>query len=332
MKHILLITTGGTIASKDGDEGLAPAMSSKEILEFVPSIYDICTTDTLQLYSIDSTNLEPSHWLGIAAAVEENYDAYDGFVILHGTDTMSYTAAALSYLVQNISKPVVLTGAQRPIDKEITDAKMNLFDSFLYAADEASFGVSIVFDGQVIVGTRARKYRSKSFHAFSSIDYPNTAVIQNNRIIRYICEEKPEESPVFYHQLDQKIFLLKLIPGMNPEIFQHLKPYYDALIIESFGVGGIPCYENDSFMTAVEDWVESGKLLVMTTQVPHEGSDMSIYKVGIRVKEKYDVLEAYDMTLEATVTKLMWVLAQSREQERIKELLYTPVNHDILCP
>lgn len=288
--------------------------------------------NTLQLYNIDSTNLEPSHWLGLSKTIEEHYDVYDGFVILHGTDTMSYTAAALSYLIQNAGKPIVLTGAQRPIDREITDAKLNLFDSFLYAADDHSFGVNIVFDGQVIAGTRARKYRSKSFHAFSSIDYPNMALIQNGRILRYIKEEKPQGEPIFYHELNQKIFLLKLIPGMNPLIFQHLKPYYDALIIESFGVGGIPCYETDSFMTAIEDWVESGKMIVMTTQVPHEGSDMSIYKVGIRVKESYDVLEAYDLTLEATVTKLMWILAQTRDNEKIRELLYTPVNHDILAP
>lgn len=332
MKNILLITTGGTIASKESEDGLVPAMSSQEILDFVPSIYNVCSVNTLQLYSIDSTNLEPSHWLGIVEVIEQNYENYDGFVILHGTDTMSYTAAALSYLVQNVRKPIVLTGAQRPIDKEITDAKLNLFDSFLYAADDHSFGVSIVFNGQVIVGTRARKYRSKSFHAFSSIDYPNMALIQNSRILRYIREEKPEGEPQFYHKLNQKVFLMKLIPGMNPVIFQHLKPYYDAMIIESFGVGGIPCYENDRFMTAIEDWVESGKLLVMTTQVPHEGSDMSIYKVGIRVKENYDVLESYDMTLEAMVTKLMWILGQTNQMERIKELLYTPVNHDILQP
>ena len=131
MKKILLIATGGTIASQSNGQGLEPQLGSQEILQFVPSVYELCAVDTLQLFNIDSTNMMPRHWVKIAAAIEENYDSYDGFIVLHGTDTMSYTAAALSYLIQNSPKPVILTGSQRPIDKEVTDAKRNLYDSFL---------------------------------------------------------------------------------------------------------------------------------------------------------------------------------------------------------
>ncbi len=130
----------------------------------------------------------------MVVAIEEQYDHYDGFVICHGTDTLVYTAAALSYMIQNSAKPIVITGVQKPIDVDVTDAKTNLLDSFIYAADDASQNVSIVFDGKVIVGTRARKERTKSFNAFSSLNYPFTAVIQEGMIVRYICEPPVEGS------------------------------------------------------------------------------------------------------------------------------------------
>lgn len=134
MKRILLIATGGTIASKRSDAGLKPLISSDELLSYVPSAREFCVTDALQLFNLDSTNIQPRHWLSMAEAVESHYEDYDGFVICHGTDTMAYTAAALSYLIQNSPKPVVITGSQKPIDMEITDAKSNLLDSLRFAA------------------------------------------------------------------------------------------------------------------------------------------------------------------------------------------------------
>ena len=339
MKKILLIATGGTIASKGTASGLAPQLTSQEILEYLPYVRKLCHVDSIQLFNLDSTNILPRHWEMMAGTIQENYDQYDGFVILHGTDTMAYTSAALSYLIQNSAKPIVLTGAQRPIDKEITDAKMNLLDSFLYVCDEKSKGVVIVFQGQVIAGTRARKIRSKSFNAFSSINFPDVAVIRGNQIIRYIEEPVSEGPPVFCTHMNPKVFTLKLIPGMDPGIIAYLKPHCDALIIDSFGVGGIPSYEDcgflggsgkDAFTDVLTDWVNAGKILVMTTQVPNEGSDMVIYSVGSRIKEKLNLLEAYDMTPEATVTKLMWLLGEKRCYEEIKKLFYKQINHDIL--
>lgn len=330
MKNILLIATGGTIASKSTDEGLAPKMFSGEILKFVPSVFDLCHVEQIQLLNIDSTNMQPKHWVMIAQAIYDNYEKYDGFVVLHGTDTMSYTAAALSYLIQNSPKPIVLTGAQRPIDKEVTDAKLNLYDSFLYASDDESCGVTIVFDGHVICGTRSRKSRTKSFNAFSSINFPDIARIRNNKIIRYIRDYVPGQQPVFYHQLCDRVFVFKLIPGMQPTVLKYLQKDYDALVLESFGVGGVPCDENDSFMKEIHHWIDAGKCLVMATQVPYEGSDMGIYEVGMRVKERYELLEAYDMTLESTVTKLMWILGQTKDFSKVREMFYRSVNHDLL--
>ena len=287
--------------------------------------------DTLQLFNLDSTNIWPGHWLKIVAAIAEHFDAYDGFVICHGTDTMAYTAAALSYLIQNCPKPIVITGAQKPIDLEITDAKTNLTDSFLYAASQEAAGVHIVFDGKVILGTRARKTRSKSHNAFSSINYPCPAIIQDDRVITYIPQVPQGEMRV-YQTLNPKVALLKLTPGLGPEFLSQLLAQNDGVIIESYGVGGVPHNEYCDFPSVIAEGARAGKTIIMTTQVPSEGSDMAVYQVGHRIKEAYDMIEAYDMTTEAVLTKLMWILGQTADPGRIAQLFYTPVSFDLFAP
>lgn len=136
MKKILMIGTGGTIASKQTENGLAPGLTPNDILACIPQVKHVCGVETLQVCNIDSTNVTPEHWKLMVEAVEKHYDAYDGFVICHGTDTLAYTAAALSYMIQNSPKPIVVTGAQKPINMDVTDAKTNLLDSFIYAADD----------------------------------------------------------------------------------------------------------------------------------------------------------------------------------------------------
>ena len=143
-----MIATGGTIASKGTADGLAPELTSQDILHYIPSLKDICEVETLQLCNLDSTNISMEHWMMMANAIEEKYEKYDGFVICHGTDTMAYTASALSYLVQHSPKPIVLTGSQKPVDMEITDARANLLDSFIYASSDDACGVQIVFSGK----------------------------------------------------------------------------------------------------------------------------------------------------------------------------------------
>ena len=329
MKKILMIATGGTIASKGTADGLAPELTSQDILHYIPSLKDICEVETLQLCNLDSTNISMEHWMMMTNAIEEKYEKYDGFVICHGTDTMAYTASALSYLVQHSPKPIVLTGSQKPVDMEITDARANLLDSFIYASSDDACGVQIVFSGKVILGTRARKVRTKSFQAFTSINYPSLAVIQDGRKIQYIHQVKAATAE-FYHKMDPKVGLLKLIPGIDGKVLDALFPSYSGLIIESFGVGGLPHYENDNFIDAIAHWIEAGKPVCMATQVTHEGSDMEVYQVGKIIKERFPVLESYDMTLEASVTKMMWALGQTRDMEKFKELFYTTINHDLL--
>ena len=260
MKKILMIATGGTIASRRMGGGLEPLLTSQEVLQYVPGVQEFCTVDTLQLFNLDSTNIWPGHWLKIVAAIAEHFHAYDGFVICHGTDTMAYTAAALSYLIQNCPKPIVITGAQKPIDLEITDAKTNLTDSFLYAASPEAAGVHIVFDGKVILGTRARKTRTKSHNAFSSINYPCPAVIQDGRVITYI-PQVPRGEMRIYQTLNPKVALLKLTPGLGPEFLSQLLAQNDGVIIESYGVGGVPHNEYCDFPAVIAEGARAGKTI-----------------------------------------------------------------------
>ncbi len=331
MKKILLIATGGTIASKYTEEGLSPQISSEELLSYVPAARDFCEIDSIQPFNLDSTNVGSPEWIALAKLIEKKYEYYDGFVICHGTDTMAYTAAALSYLIQNNRKPIVITGAQKPIDLAITDAKANLLDSLRFASHERAHGVNIVFGGNVIAGTRAKKERSKSYNAFSSINYPQIAIIQDDRIIFYIDDKDQTTSPLkFCHQLNDRIFLLKLIPGISGQILESLYEAYDAVIIESFGVGGLPNYGDDRFYQMIQKFISSGKIVIMATQVTHEGSDMEVYQVGKVMKDTFHLIESYDMTLEATVAKTMWALGQTHEPEEFRKLFYQTINHDIL--
>ncbi len=331
LKKILLIATGGTIACKRTEDGLTPKLSSEELLSYVPEVLSFCQVDTVQLFSMDSTNMGPKQWLELAAVIEKKYDYYDGFVICHGTDTMAYTAAALSYLIQYNRRPVVITGAQKPINLPITDARVNLRDSLRFASDSRAHGVNIVFGGKVIAGTRAKKEYSKSYNAFSSINYPEIAIIQDNRIVFFINDkDRIPYSLTFYHDLNPNIFLMKLIPGIDGKFLNTILEQYDGVIIESFGVGGFPDNGDHSFFDAVKNGLEQGKVIVMATQVTHEGSDMAVYKVGRMMKSQFDLLEAYDMTLEATVTKTMWALAVSSDRGEFGELFYQTVNHDML--
>lgn len=330
MKNVLCIATGGTIASELAAHGLTPELDVSEVLRYVPQVREFCHVEQIQLCNIDSTNMSPEHWLRIAACIRDHYEAFDGFVITHGTDTMAYTAAALSYLIQNCPKPIVLTGAQKPIVSENTDSKQNLEDSFRVACSGLA-GVMIAFNGLVLRGTRARKTRTKSFNAFSSINYPELAYLQDGKLFPYILPESAPE-PAWYDRLETGVALLKMIPGTDSGLVEYLLSRNRALVIESFGVGGLPSYRDSDFYNVVKAAIAAGKTIVMTTQVQNEGSDLSVYSVGSRLKSDLGVLEAYDMTTEAVIAKLMWVLGQTDHPEEIRRLFYTPVACDILYP
>jgi L-asparaginase len=330
MKKILLLATGGTIASQKTTDGLAPPNIPDNLLSYVPEYEKYCSINTIQILNIDSTNIQPEDWISIAEAVQSVYDRYDGFVITHGTDTMAYTAAALSYLIQNPQKPIVITGSQRPINAAITDARKNLLDSIRFAADPHGKGVYIVFDGMAIVGTRARKVRSKSFHAFESINYPVAAFIDEHRITHYFDEKRDLMDTRFWNRLNPRIFLLKLVPGMEPDVLDYIGDHYDGVVIESYGVGGVPFNKKRNFLDKLAIMDQKGKIVVIASQVMLEGSDAEVYEVGFRAITHDHVLQAFDMTVEAAIVKLMWITAETKDIDEIKKRFYTKINNDIL--
>ncbi len=214
MKRILLIATGGTIASTEDGNGLSPALTGEELAQSVPDLGPL-RARRRAAHEHRQHQHAPERLDGIRDVIVEGYDDHDGFVILHGTDTMSYTAAALSYLIQDSPKPIVLTGSQKPMGNPFTDAKLNLYQSLLYVLDEHSHDVSIVFGGVAIAGTRARKQRTMSFNAFISVNYPPIAYIRNDRIVRNGLHGTHQgENPVrFYDSIDPRVFVLKPTPG-----------------------------------------------------------------------------------------------------------------------
>ena len=232
-------------------------------------------------------------------------------------------------MVQHSPKPIVLTGSQKPIDKEDTDARINLRDSFLYATSDAASDVVIVFQGKVIAGTRAKKIRTKSFNAFESMDFPVLAHIRDGRIIQYIKAEKAD-APEFYLTLDPCVGVLTLTPGLRAEVLDMFFRYNTAVVLSGYGTGGIPEGEYYGFYDVIQSWEGKGKTLVVTTQVQHEGSDMSVYQVGRGWKNRFDLLEGYNLTYEAITTKLMWILGYTKDDDKIKELFYKNINYDLI--
>ena len=218
--RILLLATGGTIASVLYEYGLAPGLKAEQLLSYIPEARETYTVEAVQICNIDSSNMTPAHWTDMVSTIEEKYHDYDGFVICHGTDTMAYTSAALSYMIQNSMKPIVITGSQKPISEGSTDARQNLLDALLYAADPASQGVVLVFNGNVIAGTRAKKTYAHSYNAFSSVNFPPLAVIQDRRIIRFIPQQPFSEPVRFFHTMHESIVVLKLIPGTKPDMVE----------------------------------------------------------------------------------------------------------------
>jgi L-asparaginase len=221
------------------------------------------------------------------------------------------------------------TGAQKPINFDSTDSKINLSDAFICACSEKIHGVNIVFSGRVITGTRARKTCSKSYAAFSSINYPDIGTLQDGRLLCYI-ESEYAPTPLFSAALDANVGLIKMIHGTDVELMDFLLARKDAVVMECFGVGGLPSYSDDKLFEVIRRRTEAGKYVVVTTQVQNEGSDLSVYSVGHRLKENRGVLEAYDMTSEAALAKIMWILAETRDPETVAARFYTPVAHDML--
>ena len=312
MKKILMLGTGGTIACVPSADGLVPALDGPAMIKLVPELEDVCTIEAKQILNLDSSNLSPKHWQIIAEAVKDNYASYDGFVITHGTDTMAYTAAALSQMLCNCQKPIVLTGAQLPIQAEGSDALNNIYHSFL-AATSPLKGVALVFGDLVIHGAHAKKLFTENFNGFASIHRAPMATIKHHHLFweqsalpggGYGAGEFSVST-----KLESKIAVIKLIPGAAPDVLDYyVAKGYKGLLIEGFGAGGVPNGDNN-WLPKLEQVLKHGVKVVCTTQCLYDGVHLDTYPMGI-LAERLGAQSAGLDTLETSVVKLMQELAQ----------------------
>lgn len=323
MKKVLLLTTGGTIAAREGDNGLVPDIKSNDILAMLPEIKESFDVECKDILNLDSSNIQPEEWQYIAGIVADNLPYYDGIIITHGTDTMAYTAGALSFMLQNLNKPVVLTGAQIPIEQMFTDAKRNLQTAFA-AVDSGIPKVMIAFFDRIINGAGAVKVRTLGFNAFESISSPYIGEVFADGVHIYEDVDKcmPKEKFCLKDRLSTDVFVLKLIPGTNPRIFDMLlEMKYKGIVIEAFGAGGTH-FERRNLLPKLKMLVENGVAVVARSQCLYEKSEFSLYEVGRKVLD-CGVIEGKDMTTEAIVTKLMWALGQTDDMKKIRKMFET---------
>lgn len=322
MKKILLITTGGTIASSDSGEGFLPTASGDALLAYIPEVKEFCDIDILPIMQIDSTNMTPDLMAKMAETVAQYYMQYDAFVITHGTDTMAYSASLLSYMLINLAKPVILTGSQIAIGEDNSDAPANMRAAFMAAADDIA-GVFIAFGGRLILGTSAVKTKTHSFDGFESVNKDYIAHIAQGKISYTDYGQQVKDKAVVGNfsckaQYSDKVTIIKLSPAMPKEIIENATKYCDALVIKGYGMGGVP-FSEPNLQQAVMKAQAGGTLMVIASQCLYEAVDLSVYEVGVKMAEA-DILSAGDMTTEAIVTKLMWALGNSQTTQQARAL------------
>lgn len=329
---ILLIYTGGTIGMKEDPKDLTlKPFDFDQILSEVPELskyafkLDSYTFDPL----IDSSDVEPSMWQSLAALVKQEYEEYDGFVILHGTDTMAFSASALSFMLDDLEKPVVFTGSQLPIGRPRTDGKENLISAVEIASAKDDHGnamvpeVCIFFDSMLIRGNRATKMNAENFDAFQSPNYPPLAeaginIRYSQRMIDYPAEHG---RPLVVHpELDTRVSILKVHPGITPQVVRNilLGPETRAVIIETYGSGN--ALSKEWFISIVREASRLGKILVNVTQCPCGSVNMDIYATGKKLKDA-GVVSGYDSTTESMLAKLFHLMGTHTENEDVKRLL-----------
>lgn len=329
MKRILIIHTGGTfgMVPKKQRPTLAPHEVQQNIVTYVPELARIADISFQMIFNMDSANLQPRHWQELAKLIYSNLPNYDGFVIIHGTDSMAYTAAALSFMLKNLPKPVVLTGSQRPLAEIRSDARSNLIG----AVELATYSlpeVSIFFGTQLLRGNRAIKVSSTDYGAFVSPNFPPLAKVG----VEVVLDEPPLSrtgQPDLQADICEDVVALRFFPGLNPTNLKILlNTDVRALVIEGLGMGNI-AVEEQSFVPLVQSLSNSGKIVVVTSQSDYGWIDLTRYQNGILIAEA-GAIGAGDMTATATIVKLMHLLGRYPGQpDRIRQELTIPLAGEI---
>ncbi|HCC34239.1 MAG TPA: L-asparaginase 1 [Ruminococcaceae bacterium] len=320
MKKLLLLTLGGTIACEKENGLYVPKLTGEQMAELVPGLKDMCALKFENLSPLDSTNLQPEDFGGLAREIFSRglLKNYDGIVLTMGTDTMAYASAALSFMLKSPKKPIILTGAQIPLMEPGTDGNRNLMDAVKTAA--AGYpGVYIVFGGQIIKGTRARKIDARGLSAFESANVPNAGEILNGHVIMKNPLPENDAPTELNNKICADVFLLKLTPGTKPQVIYKLAELgYKGIVIEVFGLQGLPddnrCNLNKAVIDAIK---EKGISVAAVTQCQKGGTDFSVYALGGSRALEAGLIPCGDMTAETAVTKLMWLLGHGYDSERV---------------
>lgn len=300
---------------KRNKEGvLAPFYKSKILLEKVSYIKKIAKISLLEVTNIDSTNIKPQLWSTLTNIIKDNYSSYNGFVITHGTDTMAYIASALSFALGDLNKPVILTGAQKPLDDIPSDVQSNLINSVKIATDDIS-EVCVVFGSKILRGNRATKISESNLDAFDSpMVAPIGEISLEPKVNSFYKKVSSKNLFPNYVDFDENVVVIVLTPGLNPTYLEKIIDNYKGIILEAFGPGNLP----RSLLPFLKKAKKLDIPVVIISQCRKGSTQMQLYQVGHQVIE-YGAIPGYDMTVEAATVKLMWLLAQTNDVSKIRQ-------------
>ena len=321
-KRVYIVYTGGTIGMKRTRSGYRPEPGylQSQLAEMPELKHDSMPSYTVHQYEplLDSSNMTPAEWVKIARDVETNYDRYDGFVVLHGTDTMAYTASALPFLLGGLRKPVIITGSQIPLCEIRNDARENLITSLMLAANYAIPEVCLYFGGKLLRGCRATKVSADGFAAFDSPNFPPLGTVGIDIEVNWDLVRKPGGARLRVRELARPVVsALRLFPGISPELVRNvLRPPLQGLVLEAYGVGNGPDQDRE-FIAALADAVKRGVVIVDCTQCLEGTVDLQEYATGSALA-RAGVISGLDMTAEAALAKLYCLFGRGLAPERVK--------------